>query len=641
MKMKKLLSLLLCLCMLCSMFSMGAFADDFEPEPDPNTQPGTESGSQPDFEPGQEPEPEPQPEPDPQPEPEPKPEPESKPEPEPEPEPQDDSSIPSLKFKSGSGGGVPAPADLSVSIIATLTGATETVYNGNDQIGIVTLLVKDSNGNTLTKGTHYSVEREEVFKNAGTYKITAVGMGDYAELRSNTVSFTIKPASIPVSANNTGKTFGDSEPTLSYSVAGEYAELLSGQLSRESGENAGSYAITQGSLESTDANYAVSFTPGVFTISPKTVSPVAEYTKNHEYTGSQICPQLTLYTDSSKSSVIPTSEYNVSYEENLNVGPDALINVSDKDGGNYIFSEATGPYDFVIEPAKPVYTAPTAKSGLQYNGSSQQLINPGSVESPGCVIQYSNKADGTYSTSIPTGTKAGTYYIYYKIVSSNANYTNVGPLWISSVISAYTAGDEVADMIRALRWLPDLIVDPGNNHQRSEVLKVWNAYHALSWAEKQKVPAELYDWLYYLVASTDYAILSGSGSNWYKGKSTGISFHAIDPKQKFAGVRVDGELIDSSNYGVYWYGDNAYGYEDVVVVTLKPSYLTELGFGKHSITICYWNGYAPGHFYVMEASGSPPTGDSANFPLWSGMMLLSAFCLAGAGTMLRRRKNEE
>ena len=137
------------------------------------------------------------------------------------------------------------------------------------------------------------------------------------------------------------------------------------------------------------------------------------------------------------------------------------------------------------------------------------------------------------------------------------------------------------------------------------------------------------------------AIVNGNGGVWYKGKSGGISFTAIDTKGKFAGIRVDGQLVDSSNYTYYWYGDNAYGNNDLVVVTLKSSYLTDLSFGKHNIEICYWNGYAPGHFNIMEATGSPPTGDTANLPLWGGLMLVSAIAMFSAVELMRRRKKSE
>ena len=101
---------------------------------------------------------------------------------------------------------------------------------------------------------------------------------------------------------------------------------------------------------------------------------------------------------------------------------------------------------------------------------------------------------------------------------------------------------------------------------------------------------------------------------------------------------MDGKLIDSSNYTYYWYGVNEYGEEDIVVVTLKPAYLSKLKLGGHDISISFTNGYAPGHFYIVDAASSPRTGDTANTPLWAGLMLLSMAALGTTGFMLRKKK---
>ncbi|MBQ9733316.1 MAG: LPXTG cell wall anchor domain-containing protein, partial [Clostridia bacterium] len=146
------------------------------------------------------------------------------------------------------------------------------------------------------------------------------------------------------------------------------------------------------------------------------------------------------------------------------------------------------------------------------------------------------------------------------------------------------------------------------------------------------------NWLYYLVSNTDYAIVGGNGGWWYQGKKTGLSFTVIDPSQNFAAIYVDGEYVHYSNYSYYWYGDNEYGLEDTLVVTLKPAYLATLELGEHSITVSCTNGYAPGYFYVVDSAASPRTGDTANLPLWSGLMLLSMAAVAGTGYMLHRKK---
>ena len=76
-------------------------------------------------------------------------------------------------------------------------------------------------------------------------------------------------------------------------------------------------------------------------------------------------------------------------------------------------------------------TAPTAKTGLVYNGEAQDLINAGSAE--GGEIQYS--LDGTtYATAIPTGLNAGTYTVYYKVVADES-HNDVAPASLNVTIA--------------------------------------------------------------------------------------------------------------------------------------------------------------------------------------------------------------
>lgn len=114
---------------------------------------------------------------------------------------------------------------------------------------------------------------------------------------------------------------------------------------------------------------------------------------------------------------------------------------SQKDAGTYTVyykvSESTnykgvGPYTLSakIEKANPTYTAPTAISGLVYNGSEQALLEAGSN------VVYSS--DGvSYSTIIPKATNAGNYTVYYK-VEATANYKGVDPVGINVSIAKAT-----------------------------------------------------------------------------------------------------------------------------------------------------------------------------------------------------------
>lgn len=78
---------------------------------------------------------------------------------------------------------------------------------------------------------------------------------------------------------------------------------------------------------------------------------------------------------------------------------------------------------FTIRKAAPEVTSPTAVTGLVFNGSAQQLVNAGEVT--GGTMQYS--LDGEHwSADLPTGTDAGEYGIYYRVVG-DANHSDVEP----------------------------------------------------------------------------------------------------------------------------------------------------------------------------------------------------------------------
>ena len=100
---------------------------------------------------------------------------------------------------------------------------------------------------------------------------------------------------------------------------------------------------------------------------------------------------------------------------------------------NYNGAEATA--DFTISKATPTVTAPTAISDLAYTGNAQALVNAGSTT--GGTLQYKLGANGAYGTSIPTGTDAGTYAVYYKVVGDN-NYYDVAEAGPVNVTIAQT-----------------------------------------------------------------------------------------------------------------------------------------------------------------------------------------------------------
>ena len=145
---------------------------------------------------------------------------------------------------------------------------------------------------------------------------------------------------------------------------------------------------------------------------------------SYTYSGSQCKPTPTVKDG---STVIPSSEYTVSYSNNTNVGT-ATVTISDNTAGNYYISGTT---TFAISKVTPTVTAPTAKS-LTYNGSGQTLANVGSTNFG--TLQYCLTSGGTYSTTVPQGTNAGSYAVWYKVVG-NSNVNDVAPAKIDCSIA--------------------------------------------------------------------------------------------------------------------------------------------------------------------------------------------------------------
>ena len=83
---------------------------------------------------------------------------------------------------------------------------------------------------------------------------------------SGTTTFTIQKATVTITADAKTKVAGEDDPELTYTVSGLLgSDALTGALSRETGEDAGEYAITIGSLTA-GSNYTITFVGAKLTI---------------------------------------------------------------------------------------------------------------------------------------------------------------------------------------------------------------------------------------------------------------------------------------------------------------------------------------------------------------------------------------
>ena len=178
----------------------------------------------------------------------------------------------------------------------------------------------------------YTLSRE-AGENAGTYPITVI-LGNNPNYEVTTVpgSFTINKKAATVTANNKSKTYGNSDPTLTATVSGPVeGDAIAFSLSRETGENAGTYPITV--TPGSNPNYEVTTAPGTFTITPATAMVMAD---NKEKVKGAADPVLTATITGLKNgdfeSVIA---YTISRESGDTVGTYAITPSGAAKQGNY------------------------------------------------------------------------------------------------------------------------------------------------------------------------------------------------------------------------------------------------------------------------------------------------------------------
>lgn len=88
------------------------------------------------------------------------------------------------------------------------------------------------------------------------------------------------------------------------------------------------------------------------------------------------------------------------------------------------YAPATGTVTIKVNKATPTFTAPTAQENLTYTGQEQALITAGMTDHG--TMQYSLTENGTYSQDIPTGTDAGAYIVWYRVIG-DANHNDTEP----------------------------------------------------------------------------------------------------------------------------------------------------------------------------------------------------------------------
>ena len=330
------------------------------------------------------------------------------------------------------------PASFKVTIAAkTVSSPTITLSETNNtydgQAKEPTVTVKD--GETTIPASEYTVSYSNN-TNVGTANVTITDKdgGNYTVSGSTTFTISAADGSLTPPSGKSGLVFTGATQdliTAGSSTTGTMQYSLDGtsyNTEIPQGTDAKEYTVYYKVVANAGYNDVA---PASFkvTIAAKTVSSPTITLSETSYTYDGTAKEPTV-TVKDGGTTIPATEYSVSYSNNTNVGT-AIVTITDMEGGNYAVSGST---TFAISSADGSLTPPTGKSDLVYTGAAQDLITAGSSTTG--TMQYS--LDGTnYSTSIPQGTDAKEYIIYYKVVD-NLGQNLVDPASFKVTIAAKT-----------------------------------------------------------------------------------------------------------------------------------------------------------------------------------------------------------
>ena len=143
----------------------------------------------------------------------------------------------------------------------TIAAPAELTYSGEAKPATVTAssdwqgpAVSDISIGYIKMGTYgpEKLENDALLTNAGTYTASITLKGADGQTATASVEYTIEKATLTVTPKGgQSKKFGDADPTLTYAYSGEVSgetPAFDGALSRDPGDDVGTYNITKGSL---------------------------------------------------------------------------------------------------------------------------------------------------------------------------------------------------------------------------------------------------------------------------------------------------------------------------------------------------------------------------------------------------------
>ena len=245
-----------------------------------------------------------------------------------------------------------------------------------------------------------------------SYKV--VGDQNHNDVEAQTIKVTIAQAALTAATlKETNLVYNQQEQTaLVASVSAGTLTVPEGsyEVTGNKGTNVGTYTATitgKGNFKgSVTAQFSIVADNSV--LFDLTLNPT-EYV----YDGTEKKPAVTV--KNGETVLVEGTDYTLAYTNNVNAGT-AKVTATGK--GNYACTKTA---EFTIKKADVTMTAPEAKANLVYNAQAQALVAAGTVQ--GGEMQYASDGEN-FSTTLPTGTDAKEYTVYFKVVGDQ-NHNDV------------------------------------------------------------------------------------------------------------------------------------------------------------------------------------------------------------------------
>ena len=287
-------------------------------------------------------------------------------------------------------------ADAKTKVYGTADPALTYKVTGlvnNDAATVVTGTLKRSAGENV--GT-YAISNNDL--TASNYTITYAG-----------ASFTITKANLTVTADAKTKVYGTADPALTYKVTGlvnnDAATVVTGTLKRATGENVGTYAISNNDL--TASNYTITYSGADLTITKANLTVTADAkTKVYGTADPALTYKVTGLVNNDAATVVTGTLKRATGE---NVGTYAISN-NDLTASNYTITYAGA--NLTITKAT-ISGITLSDASFTYDASAKSILIAGTLPA-GTTVSYTGNNQ----------TAAGTYAITATI-DGGINYTNL------------------------------------------------------------------------------------------------------------------------------------------------------------------------------------------------------------------------